>query len=266
MGPPLYAAEDDAMATRRWSRTAWLQWGRRSTRRKTSHASVHGAGRRGFNGAAALRGGRLFDGPIGALGSEVLQWGRRSTRRKTMSRCWLQVVDRLASMGPPLYAAEDCPLPALCRFDREASMGPPLYAAEDGQQPSLWRRGRHASMGPPLYAAEDGPQQRSVHRRMVASMGPPLYAAEDLRDSHRAARHMRASMGPPLYAAEDRSWFGCQSSDVGHMLQWGRRSTRRKTRRLETALFQCVGQRFSRGRLYEARGNHPNESVLSTCS
>ena len=84
MGPPLIAAEDVFRFTARAMTRGELQWGRRSSRRKT-----RGSGRNPssaitrFNGAAAHRGGRPAFGlkPIEAEGE--------------------------ASMGPPLIAAED---------------------------------------------------------------------------------------------------------------------------------------------------------------
>gem|GEM_PF-3525404 len=112
------------------SRPQTLQWGRRSTRRKTAVSSLNASALRRFNGAAALRGGRhhALRGSFFALS---------------------------ASMGPPLYAAEDVERSAAERTHHAASMGPPLYAAEDRACPAPRSHSRCASMGPPLYAAED---------------------------------------------------------------------------------------------------------------
>ena len=60
-------------------------------------------------------------------------------------------------------------------------------------------------------------------------MGPPLYAAEDEEiDALMSEQLGQASMGPPLYAAEDTRVGGKQQRLL-FLLQWGRRSTRRKT-------------------------------------
>ena|GEM_PF-4025874 len=87
----------------------------------------------GFNGAAALRGGRPRTYASCERGDGRLQWGRRSTRRKTRQVREADGGRLRASMGPPLYAAEDSTRVCCCRsICFQASMGPPLYAAEDG--------------------------------------------------------------------------------------------------------------------------------------
>ena len=241
MGPPLIAAEDlgvRAAGSRLTIR--WLEWGRRSSRRKTPRtllspsleptscfngAAAHRGGRRargagsgayprrvGFNGAAAHRGGKRVELPQGNFSRRTtLQWGRRSSRRKTSIR-------RKRSAGA---------------WGSGASMGPPLIAAEDPEEPPGVRIvGDDASMGPPLIAAEDGGGTTALGRE-------PCRACFNGAAAHRGGRpgpvpvvidgNQVASMGPPLIAAEDVARHAHRSRPDGG-LQWGRRSSRRKTR------------------------------------
>src|SRR5690606_21242994 len=66
-----------------------------------------------------------------------------------------------------------------------ASMEPPLIAAEDVEQGAALGRLRRASMEPPLIAAEDVVGEDDGSAEDPASMEPPLIAAEDVSRRNR---------------------------------------------------------------------------------
>ncbi len=236
MGPPLIAAEDASVRLTGQRLGVALQWGRRSSRRKTLHrfrVRIERGAR--FNGAAAHRGGRRVAsvtrasvvstasmGPpliaaedagacTGPEATVMLQWGRRSSRRKTRQRPeWRHGEIGHASMGPPLIAAEDVMAAALVSRwgSPAASMGPPLIAAEDEALP--------LPPSPPVGPLQWG--RRSSRRKTCHSR------------RHRSSQGSSASMGPPLIAAEDSPYPPLATERPLPQLQWGRRSSRRKTR------------------------------------
>ena len=108
-------------------------------------------------------------------------------------------------------------------------MGPPLYAAEyNRMQISTKRMVACASMGPPLYAAEDTvPFDHSVILAL-ASMGPPLYAAEDFA-APRTSRISVTRFNGAAALRGGRHYLLDGLPPFTYRLQWGRRSTRRKT-------------------------------------
>src|SRR6266508_2764249 len=96
----------------------------------------------------------------------------------------------------------------------------------EGQGPSLAQL-QLASMGPPFITAEWSSARASVRRRVLASMGPPFITAEWL-----AGFCVRGSFGFDGFngAAVHHGGVGMgggKAYAIQHMLQWGRRSSRR---------------------------------------
>ncbi len=209
--------------------TTTLQWGRRSSRRKTplprcarhrlpsfNGAAAHRGGRpravphggdrrRGFNGAAAHRGGRRVDGP----GPSGCAWSFNGAAAHRGGR--LRATGAQKGPRSPLQWGRR----SSRRKTREVRLRPLIET--------------RASMGPPLIAAEDEVAHRLLALAGLASMGPPLIAAEDARDATFRMDVPIASMGPPLIAAEDLEG-SLAATNYALSLQWGRRSSRRKTR------------------------------------
>ena len=307
MGPPLIAAEDaqrlwcaraasrcfNGAAAHRGGRpganlsgtnlTMALQWGRRSSRRKTRawgrarldptpRASMgppliaaedprwrrdERANGRGFNGAAAHRGGR--HGPDWAHGEEAkaLQWGRRSSRRKTRTPApvparafaalqWGRRSSRRKTRAPlPVsvyrmrklqWGRRSSRRKTRCEPEWRSSWTSSLQWGRRSSRRKTHRRSQRISIPPWLQWGRRSSRRKTARTRAVdprahgerASMGPPLIAAEDLPQRRSRSPDVDASMGPPLIAAEDVASALDAKPNVS--LQWGRRSSRRKTR------------------------------------
>ena len=256
MGPPLIAAED-ARAARQipMKDRLLLQWGRRSSRRKTPHRrsnlrrrlasmgppliaaedrSRHVAPhprRHRFNGAAAHRGGRLPTSWTYSGNSALLQWGRRSSRRKTRRRRGNGGrVAGPASMGPPLIAAEDArwPVAAIAqsaalqwgrRSSRRKTSTYPGSSRSSGRRfngAAAHRGGRRGRRRMTRAAKRELQWGRRSSRRKTRVDACILHGSRSGFNgaaAHRGGRPaaavvyriaLQASMGPPLIAAEDK--------------------------------------------------------------
>ncbi len=207
MEPPLIAAENWSRGVRQFS-----------SRRCFNGAAAHRGGERacrrppdrgegGFNGAAAHRGGeRAAPCPSRCTsssfnGAAAHRGGEPRSRRRGRSR-------PPRFNGAAAHRGGEHPVDAEVRTRILASMEPPLIAAENQLPASAVLRAEDASMEPPLIAAEnlDAPE-RPVDVG-AASMEPPLIAAEN------------------LLAKLDGLWES--------LLQWSRRSSRRRTRSTRT--------------------------------
>ena len=92
-------------------------------------------------------------------------------------------------------------------------------------------------------------------------MGPPLYAAEDVIELCVLLERHDTSMGPPLYAAEDAP-MEALNKRLEETLQWGRRSTRRKTD-IPRVIAHLQTMASMGPPLYAAEDRHAQRSVSS---
>jgi len=168
MGPPFFTAEIQVVLEG-YCVAKVLQWGRRSSRRRSRPVEVHAQ-----RGAVASMGPPFFTAEI-AFGAgcdaidDLLQWGRRSSRRRSCRQPW--------------------------DWDRQARL-------QWGRRSSRRRSRRQCTAIDPFARLQWG--RRSSRRRssgshgrwpwvLVASMGPPFFTAEivDERDEARAVRALQ---------------------------------------------------------------------------
>ena len=306
MGPPLIAAEDRARrpsrAPRRrlqWGRRSsrrktsrqiavrlrWLQWGRRSSRRKTpspaarpaacfNGAAAHRGGRPGrrvarplplhrFNGAAAHRGGRLPTLDVSG-NSALLQWGRRSSRRKTWRGRATSPPSATSFDGAAAHRGGRRRMARSRRRRRRLQWGRRSSRRKTGGPGSSRATGR-ASMGPPLIAAED--QERTDGRARLSGSFNGAAA-------HRGGR--QGAQAEHTAGPLDRRFNGAAAHRGGRpsgmttvplvvpALQWGRRSSRRKTGRRRWP-HDLRGRRFN-GAAAHRGGRRPVHGAGQTCT